>query len=163
MPGLRSARGPDMHSLSLILPPGKNLRDVPGLPVLTHSALLYNFSCGTPLTPSQSVSSAPSPASFLFPFYPFFQPNFSPSVPLHQPPTHPSPDLYIHLLSSQHILPCYCFSFRLGRPVFTNGLLPSDQCFRLSCINYWKSRMELNEIPMARTSCFLTRCAFLAA
>lgn len=62
-------------------PAWKNLRDVPGLVVLTHSALLYNFSCGTrcrPLTLSQSVSLAPSPVSFLFRFYPFFQPNFFP-------------------------------------------------------------------------------------
>lgn len=53
----------------------KNLRDVPGLVVLTHSALLYNSSCGIrcrPLTLSQSVSLAPSPASFLFRFYQFF-------------------------------------------------------------------------------------------
>lgn len=38
-------------------------------------ALLYNFSCGTrrrPLTLSQSVSFAPSPVSFLLPFYQFF-------------------------------------------------------------------------------------------
>lgn len=67
---------------------------------------------------------------------------FFPSVPLHQPPSHPSPHSHIHLLSSQRILTCYCFSFRLGRPVFTNGLLPADQCFILSCINYWSSRME---------------------
>lgn len=119
-------------------PAWKNLRDVPGLAVLALPALLYNFSGGTrcrPLTLSQSVSLAHSPVSFLFPFYPFFPPpNF---FPLHQPPSHPSPWSHIHLLSSQHTLACYCFSFRLGRPVFTNGLLPADQCFILSCINYW--------------------------
>lgn len=129
-------------------PAWKNLRDVPGLVVLTHSALLYNFSCGTrrrPLTLSQSVSLAPPPLSpFSFDSIHFFQPNFFPSLPLHRPPSHPSPDSRIHLLSSRLILACYCFSFRLGRPVFTNGLLPADQCFRLSCINYWSSRMELS-------------------
>lgn len=53
----------------------KNLRDVPGLVVLTHSALLYNLSCGTrcrPLTLSRSVSLAPFRVSFLFRFYPIF-------------------------------------------------------------------------------------------
>lgn len=65
-------------------------------------------------------------------------------------------DSHIHLLSPQHILACCCFSLCFGRPVFTNGLLPADRCFRLSCINYCRSRMELNEIQTARISCFLT-------
>lgn len=48
----------------------------------------------------------------------------------------------IHLLSRRRILTCYCFSCRLGRPEFTNGLPPADQCFILSCINYPSSRTE---------------------
>lgn len=114
-------------------------------------ALLYNFSCGTrrrPLTLSQSVSFAPSPVSFLLPFYQFFFfnliffPLYRSPPPPPPPPSHPSPDSHIHLLSSQHILACYCFSLRFGRPVFTNGLLPADRCFRYSCTNYRRSKME---------------------
>lgn len=76
-------------------------------------------------------------------FFSLFPPNFSPSIPLHQPPpSHPSRLSRIHLLSRRRILTCYCFSCRLGRPEFTNGLPPADQCFILSCINYPSSRTE---------------------
>lgn len=130
----QGVRGPDMHSKC---PAWKNLRDVPGLAVLTHSALLYNSSCGTqclPLTLSQSVSfsllyslSCLLSLSILSIFFNLI----FPSLPPHQPPSHPSPISHIHLWSSQHILGCYCFFFRFGRPVFTDGLRPVDQYFSL--------------------------------
>lgn len=148
--GSGGARGPDMHSE--VSGPGKKKKKTcemsPDWWCSLTQALLYNFSCGTrrrPLTLSQSVSFAPSPVSFLLPFYQFFFfnliffPLYRPPPP---PPSHPSPDSHIHLLSSQHILACYCFSLRFGRPVFTNGLPPADQCFRYSCTNYRRSKME---------------------
>lgn len=89
-----AALGPDMHSEC---PAWKNLRDVPGLVVLTHSALLYNSSCGTwclPLTLSQSVSLClflPPPMSpFSFYSVSLFSTSFLPSLPLQRPPSHPS-------------------------------------------------------------------------
>lgn len=94
------------------------------------------------LNPSPSLPPL-SPFSFhsinFFFFNLIFFPLYRPPPP---PPSHPSPDSHIHLLSSQHILACYCFSLRFGRPVFTNGLPPADQCFRYSCTNYRRSKME---------------------
>lgn len=112
-------------------PAWKSQRDVPGLVVLTHSALLYNFSCGPqrqPLTLSQPASSARSPVSLSFKLIPS----------LSTGPRH----IHHRTLASICCAACYCFSFSLGRSVFTNGLLPADQCFRLSCINYWSSRTD---------------------
>lgn len=97
-----------------------------------------------PLTLPQSVSAAPSLVSFFCRFYLFFFNLIFPSLPLPRPPSHPSPNLLIHLLSSQHTRACYCFSFSFGRLLFTNGLLPTDQYFTLCCINYWRSREEGN-------------------
>lgn len=73
MSGSASAPGPGGLTCSPKCPAQKPLRDVPGLVVLTHSALLYYFSCGPrcrPLTLSQSVSLAHSLVSFLFPSSP---------------------------------------------------------------------------------------------
>ena len=106
-----------------------------------------------PTTHSSSIrllSSLPcllSPSILSIFFFPnlIFSPSTAPPAPPPQhthTPSHPSPDSHIHLLSSQHILACYCFSLRFGRPVFTNGLLPADQCFRYSCTNYRRSKME---------------------
>lgn len=72
-------------------------------------ALLYNFSCGTrrrPLTLSQSVSFAPSPVSFLLPFYQFFffQPNFFPSLP---PPSSSSITSITRLSHPSVVFPAY--------------------------------------------------------
>lgn len=89
---------------TLKCPAWKTLRDVPGLVVLTHSALLYNFSCGPqcrPLTLSQSVSLALSSVSLLFRFYPsFFHPNFFPLY-LSTSPHH----IHHHTLTSICCLP----------------------------------------------------------
>lgn len=97
------------------------------------------------LNPSPSLPPL-SPFSFhsinFFFFNLIFFPLYCPPPPPPPPPSHPSPDSHIHLLSSQHILACYCFSLRFGRPVFTNGLLPADQSFRYSCTNYRRSKME---------------------
>lgn len=79
--GSGGARGPDMHSE--VSGPGKikekkekkTCEMSPDWWCSLTQALLYNFSCGTrrrPLTLSQSVSFAPSPVSFLLPFYQFF-------------------------------------------------------------------------------------------
>lgn len=150
MPRLRGRPG-TWHALRSVRPREKkkeNLRDVPGLVVLTHSSFTLQFLLWDPAPTTHSFSIrllrslpcllSPSILSIFF-----FQPNFFPLYrPPPPPPSHPSPDSHIHLLSSQHILACYCFSLRFGRPVFTNGLLPADRCFRYSCTNYRRSKME---------------------
>lgn len=95
-------------------PARKNLRDVTGLVVLTHSA------------------------SLLFFIHPLFSiPNLFPLYLSTSPQKHPSRHYYIHLLFSWHILSCYCFSFRLVGPVFTNGLLPYVPFSLASIIIVW--------------------------
>lgn len=139
----------------------QNLRDVPGPVELTHSALLYNLSCGTwcrPLTPSRSVSLAPFRVSFLFRFYQFFfQPNFFSLC------TSTSPHrIHHHTLTSICCLPSVSWLvivFLLGLA----GLYSQMVCCLLTNVSYslasitgvlgW-SQAEPNEIPKATISYF---------
>lgn len=113
--GSGGARGPDMHSE--VSGPGKikekkekkTCEMSPDWWCSLTQALLYNFSCGTrrrPLTLSQSVSFAPSPVSFLLPFYQFFffQPNFFPSLP---PPSSSSITSITRLSHPSVVFPAY--------------------------------------------------------
>lgn len=152
------ARGPDMHS-EVSGAGKKNQKKKPARCPRTGGAHSLSFTLqfllwdSVPTTHSSSIrllSSLPcllSPSILSIFFFPnlIFSPSTAPPAPPPQhthTPSHPSPDSHIHLLSSQHILACYCFSLRFGRPVFTNGLLPADQCFRYSCTNYRRSKME---------------------
>lgn len=68
--------------------------------------------------PSADHSLHLNPSSRLTPLSPlsfhFFQPNFFPTLPLHQPPPHPSRHARIHLLSCLNILPVIVFLLALA-------------------------------------------------
>lgn len=152
------------HALRSVRPGKKTLQDVPGLVVLTHSALLYNFSCGTlcrPLTLSQSVSLAPSPVSFLFRFYQFFQPNFFPLY-LYTSPHH----IHHRTLTSICCLPSISgvvivflldLAGRYSQMVCCLLTNVSDFLASITGVAGW-NWAGLNEIPKATISYFLTHC-----
>lgn len=147
----------------------QNLRDVPGLVVLTHSALLYNLSSGTwrrPLTPSRSVSLAPFRVSFLFRFYHFFSNLIFFPLYLSTSPHR----IHHRTLTSICCLPSVSWLvivFLLGLA----GLYSQMVCCLLTNVSYslasitgvvgW-SRAELNKIPKATISYFLTGCILLS-
>lgn len=154
------SRAPGDLTCTLKCPAWKNRRDVPGLLVLTHSALLYNFSCGTrcrPLTLSRSVSLAPSPVSFLFPFYQFFQPNFFPLYLSSSPrPIHHQTLTSICCLPGTSSL---VIVFLLGLAGLYSQMVCSlltNVSGSLASITAVQQDGGLNEIPKAKISHFLT-------
>lgn len=124
----------------------KNLRDVPGLVVLTHSALLWNLSLLWDSVPKTSYSIS---SIFMF-LYLIFSLNTSPPVPH---------SIHCCILTS---ICCFAgiswlvFVFRLGLlgPIFTNGLPPYVSYSFISFTGVRYSQVESNIRPKAIISIY---------